>query len=156
MEGGNLGMVAIRLVRLIEERSEELAGGLAQKLRSSERSKEFCRVPADELAEGAREIYHNLGDWLLTKTESDIELRYTALGARRAQQGIPLSQFMYAILVSKEHLWAFLQREAYADRPVELFGELELLQMLDQFFDRAAYFAAIGYERACDRRVRVA
>lgn len=149
-------MVGIRLVRLIEERSEKLAEGLAQKLRSSERSKDFCKVPADELAEGAREIYHHLGDWLLTKTESDIELRYTALGARRAQQGIPMSQFMFAILVSKEHLWAFLQREAYADRPVELFGELELLQMLDQFFDRAAYFAAIGYERTCERKVRAA
>ncbi len=149
-------MVGIRLVRLIEERSEELAEGLAQKLRSSERSKNFCRVSADELAQGAREIYHHLGDWLLTKTESDIELRFTALGIRRAQQEIPLSQFMYAILVSKEHLWAFLQREAYADRPVELFGKLELLQMLDQFFDRAAYFAAVGYERACERKLRAA
>jgi len=31
---------------------------------------------------------------------------------------------------------------------VDVFGELEMLQMLDQFFDRAIYYAAIGYERA--------
>lgn len=28
-----------------------------------------------------------------------------------------------------------------------MFGELEMLQMLGQFFDKAMYWAAIGYER---------
>jgi len=29
---------------------------------------------------------------------------------------------------------------------VEIMGELELLQMLEMFFDRAIYYAAVGYE----------
>ncbi len=32
------------------------------------------------------------------------------------------------------------------DRAVEIMGELELLQMLEMFFDRAIYYAAVGYE----------
>jgi hypothetical protein len=32
------------------------------------------------------------------------------------------------------------------DRPVEVYGELEMLQLLDHFFDRAIYYAAVGYE----------
>jgi hypothetical protein len=42
----------------------------------------------------------------------------------------------------------FLQRESLPERPIEAFGELEMLQLLDQFFDRAIYYASVGYERA--------
>jgi hypothetical protein len=31
--------------------------------------------------------------------------------------------------------------------PIEIYGEMELLRLLDQFFDRALCFAAEGYER---------
>jgi len=30
---------------------------------------------------------------------------------------------------------------------VEVFGELEMLQLLDQFFDRAIFYASLGYEK---------
>ncbi|MGI9104320.1 MAG: hypothetical protein ACR2IF_17905 [Terriglobales bacterium] len=140
-------MLGGHLLRLIERHSDELAAGLTKKLRSSERTNEFRKVPNEELQDGAREIYRNLSDWLLTKTESDIELRYTQLGARRAEQGIPMAQFLWAVLVSKEHLFAFLRREGFVEGAVQLYGELELLQLLDQFFDRAVYFAVVGYEK---------
>jgi hypothetical protein len=35
---------------------------------------------------------------------------------------------------------------------MELHGKLELLHMLSQFFDRALYYAAVGYE---DERGRI-
>ena len=31
--------------------------------------------------------------------------------------------------------------------PVEIYGEMELLRLLDQFFDRGLCFATEGYER---------
>jgi hypothetical protein len=34
---------------------------------------------------------------------------------------------------------------------VELFGEMELFRLVDQFFDRALYHAAVGYERVHHR-----
>jgi len=145
-------MLALRLVRLIESHSDELAEGLMNKIRNSDRTTEYRRLPAEELRAAAGDIYHNLGDWLLTKTDSDLEVRYTQLGARRGAQRVPISQVLWAILLSKEHLWAFLQREAIVEGPVQLFGELELLQLLEQFFDRAVYYAVVGYERAEQRK----
>ncbi len=145
-------MLGGHLVRLIERHSDELADGLMKKLRQSDRTTEFRKIPQDELKRGAREVYDNLGDWLLTKTESDIEVRYTQLGTRRATQGVPIAQFVWAVLVSKEHLFAFLQREGLAEGIVQLYSELELLQLLDQFFDRALYYAVIGYDRAHMRK----
>jgi hypothetical protein len=35
---------------------------------------------------------------------------------------------------------------------VEVFGEFELLQLLEQFFDHAIYYASVGYERAAATR----
>jgi hypothetical protein len=145
-------MIALKLVRLIEAHSEELSLGLTQKILSSGRTKDYRKLPEHEMRAGALEIYQYLSDWLLTKTDSDIELRYTRLGELRAQQGISLSHFVWAIALTKEHLWGFLRREALLDRVIELFGELELLQLLDRFFDNALYYASVSYQKTQDRR----
>jgi hypothetical protein len=146
-------MIALRLVHLIESHSEELSEGLTQKLLSSERTRDLRKVPADELHHRCHEIYRNLSDWLLSKTEHDIEAVYKALGARRAGQGVSIACLTWAILLTKEHLWTFLEWEGVHGGLHNVFGELELLRLLDQFFDRAVYYAAEGYEEALSSRV---
>ena len=141
-------MLLYRLVRLIESHSEALAGSLLEKVQKSEHTRDFSNVPAQELTERVYEIYRHLGDWLLGKTEFDIEKRYMEIGAKRAQQRVPLSQLIMVIVLTKDNLWDFLRKESPLDRPVEVFGELEMLQMLEQFFDRAIFYAALGYEGA--------
>jgi len=141
-------MLALRLVHLIESHSDELADGLIHKLHTSERMSDLRKVPAAELHARCHEIYRNLSSWLLSKTESDIEKVYTHLGARRSEQGVSLAHLTWAILQTKEHLWDFLEREGYHGGAEDVYGELELLRQLDQFFDRAVYFAAEGYEHA--------
>ena len=144
-----LGVLGWRLVRLIETHSEQLARGLEQRIENSERCSEFIeKVPPEELKQRVYDIYHHLGEWLLKKTESEVERRYMEICARRQRQGVSLSQVLFVIVATKEHLWEYVSKEALADRPVELFQELELFQLVEQFFDRALYFAAIGYERA--------
>jgi len=141
-------MLAYRLVRLIETHSEALATSLLHKVQHSGLTSAYlAAVPADELKQRVFEIYRHLGDWLLGKTEVDIEKRYHEIGAVRASQGVPLQELVWAIVLTKENLWDFLKREAVLDRAVEVFGELEMLQLLDQFFDRAIYYAAAGYEQ---------
>ena len=145
-------MIALRLVRLIETHSEELAEGLTQKLPSSDRTRDLRKVPANELHHRCHEIYRNLSDWLLTKTENDLEVVYKALGARRASQGVSMAALTWAILLTKEHLWSFLEWEGVHGGLHNVFGELELLRQLEQFFDRAVYHATAGYEEALASR----
>lgn len=140
-------MFPIRLVQLIETHADNLSEGLMNRLKSSDRCSELLRrVPADELQRRTHEIYRHLSEWLLTKTESEIEERYLGLGARRARQGVPFSHFLWAITVTKEYLWDYLQREGLLEEPVEFYGGMQLLQSLERFFDRAVYFASAGYE----------
>src|SRR3954452_1932635 len=104
-------MVALRLVRLIESHSEQLAEGLVHKLHTSERTPAYRQIPAEELRNAVLQVYQNLGEWLMTKTDSDVEIRHKQLGARRVPE-LPLSQFVASMLMTMEHLWSCLRREA--------------------------------------------
>lgn len=144
-------MFSYRLVRLIESHADALAAGLEERVQSNPQVTHFRDISAVELRERVYEIYRHLGEWLLGKNELDIEHRYREIGARRAQQRVPLSEVVQAIVLVKENLWDFLKSEAVMDRAVEIMGELELLQMLEMFFDRAIYYAVVGYEEKMAR-----
>lgn len=142
-------LLAHHLVRLIELHADELANSLSQQVQKSPRTAEFCRrVPLQDLKLRVYEIYRDLSVWLLQRTEGDIERRYREIGMRRAAQGVAFSQLAYAIILTKENLWNFLLKNAGVDRTIEVYGELELLQQLGYFFDRAITHAAAGYEEA--------
>ncbi|HEV3512434.1 MAG TPA: hypothetical protein VGS05_12065 [Candidatus Sulfotelmatobacter sp.] len=141
-------MLGMKLVRLIERHSEALSRELVDEIRNSERTSDFRNLSPENLRRAAAELYHNLGEWLLQKTEPDIAGRFKAIGARRAAEGVRLHQFLWALMLTRDHLWYFLRREAFADTIVQLHGELELNTLLNQFFDRAIYYAVLGYEEA--------
>ena len=108
--------------------------------------------PTGDVTDKVYDVYRHLGEWLLGKTEADIEKRYLEIGAQRAAQGVPVSQVVWMICLVRENLWDYMQKHAELERPAEIFGELELLEMLDQFFHLAIYYAALG-TRARDGRI---
>ena len=140
-------MFAIRLVQLIETHADKLSEGVVNKLKETQECSELLSiVPAHEIKHRTYEIYSHLSDWLLSKTRTEVEERYIGLGARRARQGVPFSQVMFAVHATKQNLWDYLWQEGLLE-PEDLIREMELLRSLNQFFDRALYYAAIGYEQ---------
>ena len=140
-------MFALKLARLIENHADELSEGLMRKLKTSGRCSELInQVPPDELKRRTRDVYANLTDWLMTRTQPEIEEGYIGLGVRRARQGVPFSQFFWAICATKEQLWEFLQRQGMFEEPVDFWGGMELVHAVAQFFDSALYYATVGYE----------
>jgi len=141
-------LLAYRLVRLIETHADNLADGTLKRLKEDEKTREFCKqVPCADFRNAVCEIYTHLGEWVMGKSEADIARRYTEIGRRRAAQGVLLSELNWAIVLTRENLWEYLKAEDTLERPTEVFGELKLLQLLEQFFDRAIYYAAVGYEQ---------
>ena len=53
--------------------------------------------------------------------------------------------------ISRNHLYRFLLGHAFADSIFELYNELELQQLLNQFFERATYYSVAAYEEARER-----
>ena len=144
-------MLAVRLVRRIESHIEQLSRDLSEQVWNSPRCSDLSKVPSSELQARTGEIYRNLSDWLLDKADAQVERRYTELGAGRAQQGVAYSHFAWAIISTKEHVRAFVQREGLSESAMELHGELELQLLLDHFFDLVLYHAAVGYEQERNR-----
>jgi len=141
-------MIAVRLVHLIEENADDLTDKLLKKFYSSPRTSDLRNVPEQELRQRSREILGHLSDWLLSKSSPDIERRYREIGARRAAQGVSVADMTWGIVLMKEHIWDFLQREGFLGGPIEIYGAMELQRLLDQFFDRAICYSAEGYEEA--------
>jgi hypothetical protein len=143
-----VALIALRLVHLIETHSDELANSLVNKLQSSSQTHDLRKVPTEELSDRIHELLEHLSEWLLTKSNTDIRHRYLQIGERRAGQGVSVSDYCWAIFTVKEYLWDFLQQQGFLRSPIELYGEMELLRLLDQFFDRAVCYATEGYEQS--------
>ncbi len=148
-----MSLLAHRLMRLIESHAEELAETLRDQIASSERCGTYTRVSSEELKRLVTGVYANLGQWLLSKTEQDIERNYTTIGMRRAEQSVPASQLLWCIVLVKENLWDYLKDLEGISDPSEVFAVLELMQMVDQFFDRALYYAVRGHEQVREARL---
>jgi hypothetical protein len=145
-------MPSYKLIHLIQYHSDNLAADLTRKVRISGRAESYRNLSPGELKERVYEIYHHLGAWLLDKGEPDIEQRYSMIGARRADQDVPLSELVWVMVSTKHNLWEFIGDMSVPGRAVDTADKQELLQLLDRFFDQAIYAAVVGYERATKKR----
>jgi hypothetical protein len=67
----------------------------------AERTSDFRKIPAQDLQLAAVAVYRNLGEWLLQKTEDDVEKRFRTIGSRRAVEGVGRHQFVWALMLSR-------------------------------------------------------
>ncbi len=141
-----MSMLAHRLTRLIETHADPLVDSFQQRILRSERCSEYRCVNPVELRKLVIGIYSNLGHWLIHKTVQDIADRYRHIGEMRASEGIPASQLIWCIVLVKENLSEFLREHEDHDSTVQIYGELMLTQMVDQFFDHAIFYAAQGHD----------
>ena len=145
-------MISQRLIRLVEQNAEHVIQDLIADVRRDPRTAAYHQMSDDDLHERGLDLYLNLGRWLTGRTEFAIQTRYEALGRRRYQEKIPISQVLFAVTLAKVHLLDFLQGAA-AGEAAELPLEYELALAVTQFWDKAIYYLARGYEEAAQAPV---
>jgi hypothetical protein len=141
-------MISVRLVGMIEDHAEQLTAGLVNDLQRHPRLSGYHRLSPDELHNRAYNVYHNLSKWVTRGSEHEIEAIYTDLGRRRYNEGIPLSQVILALVLTKEHLLDYVKTSGLSDSALDLYQELELMQVVSQFFDKAICHTAQAFEQA--------
>lgn len=139
-------MVGVKFSRIAEQKSAELADSLIDKLINSPRTLAYREIDPELLREEYEGFFCSLTEWLLYRAQADIEQSCTQLGQRRASQGIPIEQCVNAMLFCRDHLVENLRREA-ARKGDELFGELEFVVAVGQFFDDAIFFCMRGHRQ---------
>jgi hypothetical protein len=141
-------MLSAHLIRTIEIHAEELTRGLLDDLARNPRTPAFHGLTREELHGRVYDVYHNLGRWLAEKDERHIEQVYGDLGRRRHHDHTPVSELLYAVILVKDHLRAYIRRIAAANSAVEMYQEAELNLLIGHFFDKALYHSVKGYEEA--------
>jgi len=152
-------MLASRLIQLIETHAQSLTREVVDDIRTNERTISLRQVPNAELEPRVAALYQNLGKWIGDPSEAAVREEYEYWGRTRFRQRIPLSEIVYCLILTKKHLRRFIREHglvAFAgDRvlpgelvPVELYGIQELNYMVGDFFDKALYYLACGYEAA--------
>lgn len=150
-------MLSTRLIQLIENHADELTREALQDLITNPRTPSFRGVPRGELEGRIGGLYRNLGNWIGDPDDNAVRAAYEDWGRRRFHQGIPISEVVYALILAKHHLRRYVRDhglvEFSGDRvapgellPVQLHGLQELNFMIGEFFDRALYHLARGYE----------
>jgi hypothetical protein len=142
-------MLLEELVKLIENRADELAELMVRRVRESPRMAGYHRFGDHELGERARLVYANLGKWLEEGSEGQVEEEYFRLGQQRHGERIPLSEFVWALLLTRRNLWQFIEQQGW-ETVSDLQRTLDLEILVVRFFDRAILHAVRGYEASGD------
>jgi hypothetical protein len=143
-------MLSDRLVRMIEQHAEELTRALVEDIQSNPRTASYHRLSREAIHNRTYHVYKDLGLWLHSKAEEDIEANYTELGKKREAEGVPLNEVVYALILTKYHLRDYIRVAGLVDSAVDLYQEQELHRVLDHFFDKAIYYTVRAYERAAN------
>lgn len=142
-------MRAAKLVQHLRANADSMSERVLEKIRNSSSCRDLLlRVPAEEHKRYSLNVYLDLLEWLASEGNLAIESRYLELGIRRSHQGVPVSQLFWAVCITREYLWEYIQQECLVDEPVEFWGGVILLRSVNQFFDRALYATLVAYEKA--------
>jgi hypothetical protein len=150
-------MIAARLVELIEIHANRLTADVARDLVTSDRTPGFRAVPPPDLEQRIFEIVHHLGNWIGDPKAEAVHTEFTNWGSRRFDQGIKLSEIVYALIILKQHMRRYIADNGLVDAsfprvdndyvlPMHLHSLQELNTRVDRFFDEALYYLARGYE----------
>jgi hypothetical protein len=159
-------MLANRLIQLIENHSQTLASQAMHDLLTNSNTRGFRNVPKEELEPRIAAVYQNLGKWIENADKEAVRQEYEAWGRTRFRQGIPFSELIYALILTKKHLGKFIKEHGLVDFsgdriasedliPMELYSIQELNYHVGDFFDKALYHLVRGYEAAANAHLAV-
>ena len=152
-------MIAERLVQLIETQAHHLAADVVQDLTTNERTRGFGSVRRSDLEDRLYQLIRHLGDWISDRRSEKVQREFVEWGSRRFNQGIPLSEIVYAVIILKQHLRSYIRDHGLVEAsfpridgdlllPMHLHSLQDLNARVGLFFDEALYHLARGYERA--------
>jgi hypothetical protein len=152
-------MIGAKLIELIEIHASQLSRDIARDLHNNERTRGFRTVSFDDLTPRLFQIVHHLGNWVGDPSSINVRNEFMTWGARRFDQKIPLADVVYAVIVLKQHLRRYIVDHGLVEAsfprveqdfvlPMHLHSLQELNGTVNEFFDEALYYLALGYETA--------
>jgi len=160
-------MLGARLLLLIQAHAGPLTYEVVKELKTDPRTAAFRRLDPADIEGRVAALFNNLGKWIGEADENAVRLEYEEMGRARFREGVPVSELVYALLITKHHLRRYIRDHGLVDfagdrivtqelLPLELHSIQELNYQVGEFFDRALYHLARGYEAESAARVGTA
>lgn len=139
-------MFSAKLIERIDHNWEKIAAAVIGQARRDEELSRYEILDEKELYARARDLVHNLAGWLISRDETELQLRYRALGKRRFEEGFFLSEVVYKFQLVERKIIEYVQDENAAMSALDMYGEIEMLRSLHSFFSIVIYGLVRGYE----------
>ena len=114
------------LITLVESHADDLTRDLVNDVMSNPRTTFLHNLSREELQKAGMAVYTNLGRWLADPKEEALEHEFAAVAKRRHGEGVPASELVYAIVLVKQHLLEYVNRNQLVDSIVDLYQREEL------------------------------
>jgi hypothetical protein len=150
-------MLGARLLLLIQSHAGPLITETLHDLTTNERTTSFRRLRAAEVESRIALLFNNLAKWIGDPDDEAVRHEYEEMGRTRFREGVPVSELVYAIILTKKHLRRYIRDHGLVDfagdrvtpdelLPLALHSIQELNYQVGEFFDRALFYLARGYE----------
>ncbi|MEC9487733.1 MAG: hypothetical protein UMU76_09625 [Prosthecochloris sp.] len=142
-----------RFIRLIEDHAESLSLKWVDEVRSNPLTEGYTKYSRQELHDIVFSRFRKLGEWVEQHEgpEHDIARNFREIGKERCGAGIRSSEMVYSFMIERDMLLRYVQDEGVITEGIDLNRALQFTERLNFFYDKAIYFALVGYEQvACN------
>lgn len=140
-------MISMKLIAFIEKHSEDLTNAWLKEVQQHPETLRHHHYSSEKLRDFALNVYSHLGQWIESEeNRGQVEKTFRELGSEGFQEGFRLSEIIKALVLVRSNLWRFVLNQGFLESATELYQTLELIASVVQFFDRATFFAARGFE----------
>ncbi len=143
-------MLYHKFTKLVEEHAEYLTQRWLLEVKSNPATAGYAKIEDKILTSRVYDVYRRLDKWLSDedpKYKKSAE-HFIALGRERANEGLHISEVIYAFVLSRAVIWSYLIEQGLINSSLELHLALEFYQKMNNYFDKATYFVAVGFESA--------
>lgn len=139
-----------RFIALIEDHAESLSLKWVEEVRSNPLTGGYAKCTKKELHDIVFDRFRRLGKWVAKQENIDkeIALSFREIGESRAKAGIiKSSEMVYSLILERDMLFKYIKDQGIVTEGIDLNRALQFGEQLNYFYDKAIYFALVGYER---------
>jgi len=136
------------LVEIIESDSDSIAKTWYRDVKDSHYTPSIGEISEEDALKMATDVYKKLGYWLLRTHGHEVKETYHRFGEQLYWKHFRMEEVVMTLVLIKRYLWLHLLEGGLMTTRLNLYQALELNNKVVLYFDRAIYFAMIGYRAA--------
>jgi len=143
-------MLYQKFINLVEDHAEKLTETWLNEVKENPSTQSYKNLSDEELTRRVYDVYLRFGNWVLQNDPLDKKTaeHFMKLGKERAAEGIQLGEVIYALILSRVVLWKYIDDQGIISSSFDCRQALDFYKIITSFFDKAVYFATLGYETA--------